>query len=98
MLPIRLYTQYIHKYTLARGEKERATVSLSIARQYNGKNTPHATSKRLTHIFLLGFVVAVCCSEVELGDRPLTAAVGQLVGDALAVALQFGQVLVKHFA
>lgn len=40
----------------------------------------------------------VCFSEVELGDGPLAAAVGQLVGDALTVALQFGEVLVKDFA
>lgn len=46
---------------------------------------------------MLGFVV-VCFSEVELGDGPLAATVGQLVGDALAIALQFGEVLVEDFA
>lgn len=39
-----------------------------------------------------------CRSEVELGDGPLAAAVGQLVGDALAVALQLGEVLVEDLA
>lgn len=46
---------------------------------------------------MLGFVVG-CFSEVELGDGPLAAAVGQLVGDALAVALELGEVLVEDFA
>lgn len=66
-----------------------------------GINCPPSHFKKTnpTRIFLLGFIVAVVCfSKVQLGDGPLTAAVSQLVGDALAVALQLGEVLVEDFA
>lgn len=93
------YIHSIYTHTLARGDKERATVPLRIARQCHGnKKKPQttATSERLTRVSLAG--LSVCFSEVELGDGPLAAALCQLVGDALAVALQLGEVLVEDFA
>lgn len=92
------YIHSIYTHTLARGDKERATVPLPIARQCHGnnKNQTIATSERLTRLSFAG--LSVCFSEVELGDGPLAAALRQLVGDALAVALQLGEVLVEDFA
>lgn len=58
------------------------------------KKTANQVSKLMVFVVFCPF----CRSEVELGDGPLAAAVGQLVGDALAVALQLGKVLVKDLA
>lgn len=90
-----IYTVYTHTRSPVLG-KSVPLFRFELQGSVMGIKRPLATLKRLTPIFLLGFVVRF--SEVELGDGPLAAAVGQLVGDALTVALQFGEVLVKDFA
>lgn len=92
-----IYTVYTHTHSPA-GRQSVPLVRFESQGSIMGI-TPSHFKKTNPHFFLLGFVVAVVCfSEVQLGDGPLTAAVSQLVGDALAVALQLGEVLVEDFA
>lgn len=93
-----IYTVYTHTHSPA-GRKSVPLFRFESQGSIAGIKPPPSHFKKTNpRFFLSGFVAVVACfSEVELGDGPLAAAVGQLVGDALAVALQFGEVLVEDF-
>lgn len=97
----RPYSWYLHTHSPA-GRKSVPLFRLESQGSITKKKIILATSKRTANQVskLVVFVVyrLFCRSEVELGDGPLAAAVGQLVGDALAVALQLGEVLVEDLA